>query len=443
MGVNIGERIRASLHGFRGGMRAFVIDDSPSYSTQADNQTYTGNVYKTYSKIISAISKKYQAKDDWGCQQVGNIVDVRSAFIVGEGLDVSLVKPEEKSSPEMDFIHAFLAFNSLDKEAPQEFAKEAEIEGCFLGALQWDEKGKMVSLRFRSRVESNYKVITPKGDYSKYERIKFDDPGIQSLEEPEFVYARFGGRIHLPNEPTPKIGKVLTEIEGLSKALRDWRENNNLFAAPIPYIRCENSDQAKWMAANLGTAVKNWKLRKLFVLTGEPGYLVPGENTQLEKEIVTLAKIISGATGVPVHFLGLPDLMSNRATAENLMELVAASTRKERLIWIGTYQQIIAKAMAIWNKESIKTILDPKKVVVSIPYVSEATWQRIQSIYLPLYQEDSLTKKTLLAQVPGLDVEAEMKALEEREKTAFESAKSRPVDGDEEDEEDADGSEDE
>jgi hypothetical protein len=42
--------------------------------------------------------------------------------------------------------------------------------------------------------------------------------------------------------------------------------------------------------------------------------------------------------------------MSNRATAENLMELVSASTLKERETWIGAYEEVIVKGMAMVNK---------------------------------------------------------------------------------------------
>ena len=414
-------RFKAALQAFAGKteVQAFVIDDVSTSS--AEKTTYSGNEYRSYQKIIKGLAEKYQGKAEWGCQPTGSIVDVRSAFIIGDGVKISPVDPKDAGSEEMKFAKAFFDYNDLDREMPQEFAKEGELEGCFLGTLKWDDKDKQVSLRYVSRVETNYEVLTPKDDYSWYQGVKFSGgSGLKSLKEDEFVYARFGGRIHKPNEPTPKIGKVLTEIDALSKALRDWREIDNLFAAPIPYIRCETADQAKWMKDNFAAAVKNWRLRKLIILTGQIGYLSPGEYAQLEKEIITLAKIISGATGVPVHFLGLPDLMSNRATAENLMELVAASTSKERMIWLGTYQQIIVKAIAIWNAQSGMTKLDPSKVKVSIPFITAEAWQRIVDVYLPLFTADAIDRSTLLAEVPNMDVDAEMKKAEKRDAAALE-----------------------
>ncbi|MDP4879928.1 MAG: hypothetical protein NWR36_08580, partial [Opitutales bacterium] len=55
--------------------------------------------------------------------------------------------------------------------------------------------------------------------------------------------------------------------------------------------------------------------------------------TSLTTEINTIAKIISGATGIPIHYLGFTDLMSNRATAEDLAELVNVTTSHEREAW--------------------------------------------------------------------------------------------------------------
>ena len=397
-------------------LNALLLDDIDRATTASS--TYVGNAYKTYDAIIKAIADKYQAKADWGCQQVGSIIDVRAAFIIGEGVQVSPVDPADAESPEMDFAKAFFDYNDLDREMPQEFAKEAEMEGCFLGLLRWEKDptfndGGMVALRYMSRNETKYKVVTPDDDYSYYEKIEWNDSkrGPQSLETPGFVYARFGGRVHLPNEPTPKIGKVLTEIEGLSKALRDWREINRLFGAPTPDIECDSAEQAQWMADNLEAVWRNLKIKKLIAHTGRFSYKSPTDNSGIENEIITLAKIISGATGVPVHFLGLPDLMSNRSTAENLMELVSASTSKERMVWIGTYQQIIRKAMEMRNKNSKLTPLNPSKVKVTIPYISQAVWDRITSVFMPLYNSDGLSLETMLQQIPGIDVTKEMEKI--------------------------------
>jgi hypothetical protein len=424
----------------RNELQALVIDDITT-AQKLDDKKYVGNDYQEYKKTIAEIAKKYDGEAEWGVLQTGNIIDVRAAFIIGQGVTVIPVEKEEKPSDEMKFVKDFFAYNSLDREMPQEFAKEAEIEGCFLAELVWNEEDKQVSVQFRSRVDKEYNVHHVENDYSWYDSVSWRDKDSSTdtvLKEPHFVYSRFGGRIHQPNKPIPKVGKCLSQIEALDKALRDWREINHLYVAPIPTIECVDEKAAK--AMNSATAKVNWKLRKMVVIAGKLVYAQPnlqGGNEALEKEITTNAKMISGTTGVPVHFLGLPDLMSNRATADNLMELVSASTSKERIIWIGTYGEIIEKAMKIHNEKSGKTLLDPSRCKVIIPFVTEAAWKRIVEIFLPAYLEGAITLETFLEEIPGFNANAELKRQQAGDKKALErfNKKKPPAEEDEDDEE--------
>jgi len=417
-------------------LQALLIDDITT-AQKNDGKVYAGNEYREYMATIREIAKKYDGEAEWGVLQTGNIIDVRSAFIIGQGVAAIPADKEFKKSDEMKFIQDFFAYNNLDREMAQEFAKEAEIEGCFLSHLVWNEKDQQVSIQFRSRVDKNYNVHHVENDYSWYDSVAWKEKGSSTdtvLEEADFVYARFGGRIHQPNKPIPKVGKCLTQIEALDKALRDWREINHLYVAPIPTIECANAADAK--AMNAATANINWKLRKMVVIAGKINYVSPslqGGNEALEKEITTNAKMISGTTGTPVHFLGLPDLMSNRATADNLMELVTASTSKERSIWTGTYSEIIEKSMLVRNKNSTKAPLDPSRYKVLIPYVTEAAWKRIVDVFLPAYTADAISLEAFLSQIPGIDVDTEMEKAAERDAVALERFNKSPLNPDNQD----------
>lgn len=433
-----GKRLRDEIQALSSKVhaQALIIDDITT-AVNAGTE-YVGNAYRTYREVIAEIASKYSGTAKWGVQPTKNIIDVRASFIIGQGVAVSPVD-KGQGEKELEFVEEFFDYNDLDREMAQEFAKEAEIEGCFLGVLAWDEEGKQVALRFMSRVDTNYTIEHPENDYAYYTGATYHDGGAKKhLDEPEFVYARFGGRIHKINEPFPKIAACLNEIDSISHALRDWRKINELFAAPIPHIECKTAEEAKYMATALADAAKNWKVKKLFSHTGTLQYTSPDTSgaQMIESEVITLAKMISGATGVPVHFLGLPDLMSNRATADNLMELVTASTSKEREIWRGTYQQIISKAMALYNAKSAMTPLDPTLIEVTLPNTSEATWARIMDVWLPLYVAGAIGLDTLLSQIPGVDVDAEVKAQEERaQKAAEEFSRNQAADEEEEGEE--------
>jgi len=407
-------------------LQGLLIDDITT-ATTAGKQTYVGNNYQTYMAVIKELAKKYEGKAEWGVLQTGNIIDVRSAFIIGQGIKIAPKDPADKAfkgSKEEEFIKKFIDFNDLDRELSQELAKEAEIEGCILFELAWDDKAQCVFLNYISRVDTNYKIETDPRDKFDYKEATWQPEGSSVpsiLKEERFVYSRFGGRIHKPNEPYPTVGKALNEIDGISRALRDWREINHLFTAPVPVIEAEDAEAAKAIDAVLGSL--NWKIRKQIILArakltfAQPN--LQGGSEALEKEITTLAKMISGTTGTPVHFLGLPDLMSNRATADNLMELVSASTSKGRQIWIGTYEEMIKKAMEIYNANSALTALNPERFKVSIPFVTAEAWQRIKDIWLPAYLANAITLETFLAQIPGIIAEEEAAAVQAKEADDF------------------------
>ncbi|MFA5350895.1 MAG: LAGLIDADG family homing endonuclease, partial [Candidatus Omnitrophota bacterium] len=293
-------------------------------------KSYVGNAYQDYRTAINELCKKYEGTADWGVLQVGNIVDIRSAFIIGQGM-----KPisEKKDSREFEFIQEFIRYNDLDEELPQELAKEAELEGRVLVRLIPNKEKKQIDVRFVSYNTTGYKVICAEGDYKKYEKVKYrdssssDDSGYSGenvtmgdkdvvLDASEFVYKKFSGRITKVNDVMPKVAKVLTQCENLDKAMYDWRRINGLFASPTPVIKCEDVASAQAISDKIKTI--NWKIGKLLILAKAEYTLVGADvagATALEKEIIANAKIISGATGVPVHFLGYPELMSNRAVS--------------------------------------------------------------------------------------------------------------------------------
>jgi hypothetical protein len=404
------QALSAELSGIRQvvKLQAQAID---TFST-AQSKRYAGNEYRDYKLTIAEIAKKYDGSSEWGVLQTGNIIDVRAAFIVGQGVAPIPIEKADAGSDEIKFARDFFAFNKLNRNMALEMAKEAEVEGCFLGQLNFVPNEKQVSLRFKSRIDTPYTVKTAAGDYLDYTSVEFDAAGTSALKADEFVYARFGGRLSKLNEPMPKVGKCLTQIEAIDKALRDLREINHLFAAPIPTIECSTAEDAEKMAEDAKEI--NWALRKLIAISGKFVFAAPnvqGGSDSLEKEITTNAKMVSGTTGTPPHFLGFPELLSNRSTADNLMESVQASTMKERGTWLDAYEEILRKAIAIYNRESGLKPLDPRKLKIVIPFVTAEAWKRISELYLPLYLADGLSLETLLAQIPELDVDRELEAI--------------------------------
>ncbi len=366
-------------------------------------QKKSANPYPTYTGAIKELSKKYEGTADYGIQQVRNIIDVRSAFIIGNGITVST--KNKNNTRELEFVQEMLRANNLDREMPQELAKEAEIEGRCLIKLIPNKEKNTIDIRFVSYSTNEYTVQASADDYQKYEKVTYKkaktvDP--VTLEENEFVYKKFAGRLHKVNEVMPKVGMVLRQCEDLDKALVDWREINYLFASPTPYIKCGSKAEVEATRAALKDV--NWSIGKLLVIQGD--FRLEGISGQgipsIENEIISHAKIISGATGVPVHFLGLPDLMSNRAVSHDLMEFVNASTKKETEIWKGFYEELFYKALKMANAKYQKNY-DLDSIQVEIIKFTEGQMKQLTETWLPLYNSRVIPLKTLLSKIPEID----------------------------------------
>ena len=419
-------------------LQALVRDDILTIK-EAETK-YVGNKYRTYDSAITEIDKKYNATADWGVMQTGTIIDLRAAFSIGEGIkviqkgneDEEKNKKEEKDK-EKKWIEAFLEYNDLDKEVIQEYAIEAEIEGKLAIKLSVDtikddedKEQTMINTTFISWQEKKYKIKTDPNDYKKYIELRWkpkDKNKDEVLKENEFVYKKFGGRIDRPNEAAPKMMKCLTYVENLDKALRDWREINRIFGGPILYMECSTEDEVKKATEALNS--KNFKIKKVLAGTGKLLFvkLDVGGVESIENEIKTLAKMISGETGIPVHFLGLPELMSNRATAENLMEMIKAATNKNRETWKGAYEEIIRKAIIMFNETEKKTPLNPDKFSIKIPMITKEHWDHLEKIYLPASIAGKISDEAFQEQIPGFDVEQERKRKEERDASELERVK--------------------
>lgn len=372
------------------------------------------NPYPTYGEQVAEISSKYDGRSERGGGGIlANIIDVRAAFISGQGIK-AIAKEGMNAERELEWLKSFMAENDLEDEVPQDLAREAEIEGKILLRLIVDQATRTVQLRWIPWSQHGYTITTADEDYASYTQAQYrlNKTGREiTLRPEEFVYARLGGRCHRANETPPKAGRVLRAVEALDKALIDWREINHLFAAPTPHFKVKDWSEAQSLFKELQRIV--WKIGQFICTTADFTLVGPSSEgvNSLSDEITCLAKLISGATGVPVHFLGLPDLMSNRATADNLMEMLWASTSRERKIWIGTWEEVFQKALALAN-EHLQGGFNPNAITAAIPEMSASKMKELAEVWLPIRQAGEISRETFLAHIPELDVEEETKRLD-------------------------------
>lgn len=389
------------------------------------NTGYVGNAYRNYDAMVKELDRKYRGAAEWGSVVAKTVVDVRSAFTIGQGVKANLKPKKEGATRELLFIQEFLKHNNLDQEDAQDWASEAELEGKFLARLSPNLEKMQIDVRHIPWIKQQYQVVTPDDDYKRYIRVDYNLNGSgaeQRIDEPYFVYKRFGGRTHNVNETPPKIAMVLTAMENLEKSMWDWRKINHLFASPTPYFKTQDQDQARDVKAGIEAA--NWKIGKWFV--GSAEFSLVSATSQaadvLDREVTTNAKLVSAGVSLPVHFLGFPELMSNRATADNLMELVQAGTNRERAIWIGFYEELFRKVLLAANT-FLRTGFDVEAVGAHIPFVSSAKMQEIVTVWLPMLSANAITLKTFLSKVPEVNAEEELLGIQEQESKQLERLK--------------------
>ncbi len=404
-----------------------ATDPLTNTASSTSNEFYQGNPYKSYADQVNVLHSKYNLRDDWGCMILKNVVDVRAAFMLGRGVQV--VKRDGfagDASRELAFIRDFINFNNIDEEAPQDWAVGTELEGKVLLRIIPVEKGQSYQGAHQGMIRavyvpwdtSPYEVTADEPNYYRYLKADYEGTATRPdskqvdvtfhLIEGEFVYKRFGGSAFPYNETSPKAAFVLRHMEDLDKELWDWRRINSLFAAPTPVITVETVGEAERIQARVDK--KNWRIGKALVLANGKFELVmyKGEGfTTIQKAVESYIQAISGSTGVPVHFLGHPELLSNRATAENLLELIELSTGKERKVWIGTYEELFQKAIVMYN-DAFRSNLNPMAIDAEIPFTSSQSLKIIKDVYLPMYTEGAMSLQQLLSYLSELDADQEV-----------------------------------
>ncbi|KKK57976.1 hypothetical protein LCGC14_3049070, partial [marine sediment metagenome] len=327
-------------------------------------------------------------------------------------------------------------YNDLDKEMVQVFAIEAEKEGKILMKIDMDKtpeidkfkeyKFQMVVVRYVSWLDKKYTVIADLEDYKRYRKVEWTGEKVGSLDENQFVYKKFGGSISDPNQAQSKIMNCLTQIDNLDKALRDWREINRIFGGPILYMKCETDKEVVKSLTAFDN--KNFKLKRILAGTGELKFITLdiGGVGSIEKEAIMIAKMISGTTGVSVQYLGLVDLLKNRSTGDDMREGLSSATVKDRAIWEGAYEELISKAMNLFNKtifkqkEATGQKLTPGLIKVTIPVITQQHWANIEKVFFPAAVANLISQELYLEQLPNVDVQEELDRQSENEEIEIE-----------------------
>jgi hypothetical protein len=167
-----------------------------------------------------------------------------------------------------------------------------------------------------------------------------------------------------------------------------------------------------------------------------------GASEAIKNEMLLNLKNVSALTAVPIHWMAWPELMSNRATAENLLEVVNAGTKKERLIWEEKFQDIIEKSMVLAVENNLE---DPNIIgdfTVKLDIISVANLKQIQETWMPLQEAGVIAMNTLRSKVPTVNPTEEEKLVNQEADDNFERNKNNLLNSNEMKDENEDTGED-
>jgi hypothetical protein len=326
---------------------------------------------------------------------------------MASGLSARPLAPTDGAA-ELEFVRRLIRQNQLDGQFGQQLAVEKELEGQVLLTLDYRPADDTLLIRFISWNDTHYEVSYSDETYTEIKAITYENDDGRTVRVPteRAVFIKFNARIH-SREGVPALSGLLPEAEDIDLALRDWRKINRFFASPTPYFKTADIQEAKDLYDRLLAPGVDWKIGKVFC--GPAEFSLVGMNDSgfesIQREIETKVKILAGGAGVPVQFLGFPEFMSNRATAENTMEPVALISVSEQRSWLGGFSELFDKAVRVRNElaPAGHPRLEPGRVAPVMRFVTRDKLEQLRDLYLPLWQSGAIPLETLLKLLPDAE----------------------------------------
>lgn len=375
----------------------------PNINGNTGNIGTCNNEYKDYGKQVEALYEMYYAEADYGNDITRAIIDIRTAIIVAEGITVNAKKQVTGK-----WINNWLKLNGLDSDRLISFVTHGELEGRQLIILTQTTDDLTGERYIKANQvlwnDTDYNIVEDDNDYDKIKRVftKTGENNEKDYPIDKLVFVKLAGRPGCYDSTPPRSANIIPQLKNYDKALYDLRKANNLFGFPTPAFEAKDREDAADINANLKTL--NWRPGMSFAGTATMYYPSPPNSFEtISREMSLNAKVISATTGVLVHWMGWTDLMSNRATAEELEELSKNTTTTDRLIWARKIKEMILKAMTLSIDMEGQNIKYDDAFEIEIPYISLKYINLLSSIYLPLQQTDVISMADLRAKIPGID----------------------------------------
>jgi hypothetical protein len=368
--------------------------------------------YRSVEAQVEGMISKYRGTAEKGVELVKRIVNVRRAFVLPNGVRVS-ANDSSDAANEMAFLREHVDANNLNESLAQDYVRESELEGKVLVRLVWDAGARQVRHRYIPWDVYRYRIFVDAADPQRITRFTYLDPFTgkeETVPATEAVFRAFNTTLN-SHDGAPTLGPVLHVCDNVSDALRDLRRLNRITATVTPFFESEDPETAEQVVKDIKS--RGWKIGMVYAGAKTKFTMVSPDGASsaiLEDEIRLGMQIISGVSGVSLHFLGFPDMLSNRAVATEMSEPVEVGSAADLTAWRGFYEEAFDKAIGLWNRE-MNPEMRPGLVKPVLTGVTAAQWGRVRDTWLPLYQAGAVSVERLLKELPETDADEELARL--------------------------------
>lgn len=422
--------VKKIIHAMEEGTSKDVLVPSITGTTN-NSENIDKNNYALYSKQVEDINQMYNNRTDYGGEFLKAIVDTLVAFIIGEGINIKCSYDKT-----IKWIDTFLCKNKMRGSKLLNAVLIGVMEGKCLFTLQ-AEKDKSTELNkgyIRVRNYSYYRipydVKTKEDNDDEIEKITYQKnetaTELEIAPPDKCVYVKLGGSPDRLNRTPPQIANILTDIENASRCKYDIRKNNHLFGRVTPYFKTESDAQAKSLYNRIVSLA--WTIGRTFVGQADFKLVEPTGNAvkALIDELLVYMKHISLNTGIPLQWLAYPEILSNRATADTMIETINYATIKDRTIWEEALTELIRKAMVMAFEKGWISLQEykPDDFEISIPQVSIALLNKLMEVWVPLAQAGYISDQTIMSMIPNIDPAKEKELIQKQKEENMENFKN-------------------
>lgn len=366
------------------------------------------NKYRSLEKQVTEIIKKFNSEAEYGCELTQRIIGLLSALTLPNGVQAVVDPAVIISNPtagkaELAYITSWLDKNNLDQSGSLDLAQEAQMQGRVVLTLSWEKTKGVVRAKYRSWIDDKYEIKYANEDGFPPYKLKGSEKLENStkdynFDDDSFVFLLLNGR-YGKLEGRPRLASILNVLENLSADLADWREGNKFFAHKTPYFKCENA--AEVTATTNEIKKTRWRVGTSMAGTADLNLVGGDSSGSLEQSIQTSISIISAATGISPHFLGFPQLLSNRSTADAMGEPLEIVIKSEVKRWYSFFEELFVKIIRMRNNNMTNGVkLQEDIIKPKIVGLSDRQYDAIKTIWLPALAANGISLRTFIAQLP-------------------------------------------